>query len=399
MILVLLALLGCALALLVWTVCIAIRPRPQPRPATRTTLAARQGLSSQPSADGERARVDAAFTKFEQASATIEESVHHVERALDDWNATLAGAAETLQASGVLEGVAVSIGAAAAVEFADRRVAKPMASVSLNMIVKAPRLASTRPVASGRQTFGFSAKHAVTFFVPTLPRDPSLTWRRAVTAEDVLATRSVIQALLDSWPQVEARTVIVEPESEWLPEAGNLCAICRENRNPVTTALLEHVRQVTGRPIGFIPVKEDRWGNPIEWGVSLGDEHGVTVSKSFAQETSLMTRGALLDEFVELEDVAMVARFSNPWDVESGAKALVVAGVRAFGTWGAAEYLRTQIDELYNFVGDDDFACLLQVRRKYRLGKVDMGHLLALPTDDGTPTVDFVRHVPLRLSG
>lgn len=274
------------------------------------------------------------------------------------------------------------------IEFADRRVATPLAKVSLNMIVQRRPVTSAEAV-SGVQTFGLSSHHPVLFFVPTLPRDLSLEWRLAVTAEDVLATRSVIQTILERWPEAEFRTLIVEPDTEWSGESANVCAICREHRNSVTTALLSRLRESTGTKLGFKAVRRDKSGSPTEWAIS--DAVGNSLeSPSYNQEGALRQRLELDFDIVEFEDVAMVARFPNPWAGQRDSKALVVAGVRAFGTWGAAEWFRTGYDELDDHVTGSDFACLLRVRKKYRVGISERGQLLLFPTDDGLPTVDVV---------
>jgi len=380
--------LGVTLVLLVMTVRFARSDRqPATGPAAPRVLT--------PVDVKERERIGAALADVEQASSRIEGAIRDIGSSIDSWSGTIVHAARTLNQLRPAATATETLPPAEAstVEFADRRVAKPLAEVSLDMIVQAPRLPIKAPALSGTQTLGFTPDRPVTVFMPTLPRDPSLAWRQAVAVEDSLATKLVMRAVLDSWPGVDLRTLIVDPDSDWRPQDGNVCAICREHRNPMTTALLSHLREKTGRTIGFFPKARDAAGNPTEWGVSIGGE--VRVSPSYEQERELEAQSVLVDERVELRDLAVAIHLDNPWDTEvPQSKALVVAGVRAFGTWGVANYLRTRFDTLYDRFGDKRFACLFEVRRKYRVGRADT--VVLYPADhDGVPTAELIDWDPL----
>ena len=111
---------------------------------------------------------------------------------------------------------------------------------------------------------------------------------------------------------------------------------------------------------------------------------------------------AYVDE-VELEDLALLARLPNPWNPE--AKTLIVSGIHAFGTLGAAEFVRTRWGELTNETGDQDFACILVVGAWYQVELEAETQLGSSPHEDGnavelvpsesTPFVVDIRHLDL----
>lgn len=58
----------------------------------------------------------------------------------------------------------------------------------------------------------------------------------------------------------------------------------------------------------------------------------------------------------------MLARLTSPWS--GRAKIVISAGIRAFGTWGATEFLRTRADELYARTKGNDFGVVLKVTQE-----------------------------------
>lgn len=204
----------------------------------------------------------------------------------------------------------------------------------------------------------------VGFMIPTLGSPGVDSSAESVVAtEDHDAALAMLVALLARWPEAEVerrRISTGENDSAWTTFEGHLCTFCRERRNPLTKALLDHASTRERFDLSF-PVREKDMGIRLN-----GKEYFARTS-----ETSMFDSGGEL--LGEREDVALVARFPNPWF--PGAKALVIAGTRAYGTWGAAEYLKSHWEELMARVSQvqgsaetaeqRDFACVLRVGVAY----------------------------------
>lgn len=273
-------------------------------------------------------------------------------------------------------------------ELARPGLEEPFARAHLAMTVSALRRAPNpqNELPSLQSTLGLSPTHDVVFAVPTLGESPSKrssAWR-AVAAEDTLATNAMAQALLTRWPEAEVRMEIVDAGHVAVPEAHNLIAFCRNPRNPVTQALLQHEQVRSRLYLGFPVLKHDD-GGPSEWGIQFGAT--TYRSPSYEEERRLRLEGRDRTDG-ELEDLALLARFTNPF--EPTAKAFVVAGIRAFGTWGAAEYLRTCWDELYKQVGGEDFACVVRVRARFRVGVIRGDDVEVSVIPDESPTFEGI---------
>ena len=80
----------------------------------------------------------------------------------------------------------------------------------------------------------------------------------------------------------------------------------------------------------------------------------------------------------DYDDVAVIVKARSPWAGQR--KVLIVAGIRGFGTWGAAEFLKKWWQPLYDHKGHNkrsgstkagDFAALVSVRyRDYDIKNV-----------------------------
>lgn len=201
----------------------------------------------------------------------------------------------------------------------------------------------------------------VHFIVPILGRPEHGTSARSVIAtEDHEAALTIMVALLTRWSDAEVKRGTVAPftpGSEWTNLRGHICTFCREKRNPLTRALLDHNLTRRWFHLSF-PEETDQYGIILN-----GQKYMVPRQHS-------EVRDSMSDH--EREDVALVARFPNPWYPD--AKALVIAGTKAYGTWGAAHYLKNSWDELMQAVGTSDstqpvgqrdFACVLSVNVTY----------------------------------
>ena len=90
-------------------------------------------------------------------------------------------------------------------------------------------------------------------------------------------------------------------------------------------------------------------------------------SKSFEQEIDPTISENVMES--ELDDVAFLAKVTNPWNNSN--KILLVNGVRGIGTWGAAEYIRKNPNQIYHkkmgsngYQKSGDFALALTIKYK-----------------------------------
>ena len=266
-----------------------------------------------------------------------------------------------------------------AVKIVGGRVHRSYAIAGLKMTLDARGPASAPVERPPKDTLGLSWHHPVEFVVPTLGIRPKhSSSRSAVAVEDMLASEGVAQALVRGWPEAHVHTQSVDPGSEWSGYAGNICTFCRDSRNPATGVILSHPAVCARFRLGFPELDSEAEGAPKEAGILIGDGPPIR-SPSYAQERAVKDGLDLLERAV-LEDYALLARVTNPWDPD--AKILVVAGIRAFGTLGAAELLRTRWEELYESTGDADFACLVSVQATYQVEFAEEPSIAFTPPDE-----------------
>jgi hypothetical protein len=106
--------------------------------------------------------------------------------------------------------------------------------------------------------------------------------------------------------------------------------------------------------------------SPDRWEIVDGIAHYP--SPSYEQIKRCEEEGLNLQE-EEIEDVALVAKMANPWNPNN--KMLILAGVRAFGTWGAAQCFNEAHRKIYPHEGKSggkkkhgDFAAVIGVKYK-----------------------------------
>jgi hypothetical protein len=88
----------------------------------------------------------------------------------------------------------------------------------------------------------------------------------------------------------------------------------------------------------------------------------------------------------EYDDVAMIIKARNPWAGQR--RILIVSGIRGFGTWGAAEFLKKHWQELHERKGRSrrlgtskhgNFAALISVRyANYDIKNMSLLHVVDL---------------------
>ena len=127
----------------------------------------------------------------------------------------------------------------------------------------------------------------------------------------------------------------------------NLILICSPKSNDICRDVLFKTRErLVPRPrsqFGFKEAVRDE-----DWEIEFCEFSSP--SPSFQEERE----GA-----DELHDFALLAKLPNPYN--DHAKVLIVAGIRAFGTWGAAKYLLEHSEELHESFKDHNFATVLKV--------------------------------------
>jgi DNA-binding MarR family transcriptional regulator len=230
------------------------------------------------------------------------------------------------------------------------------------------------------------------FVVPTLT-DMS---RRAVPIEHVLALAALGKVVASARPPRSMELTIATADTFSPAARQNVIALCSVRRNPFVAALLAHEAIHRVVDLDFVARRTALGGE--RWSIRFD---GATIeSPSYEEEAVSGDEIARAESDVELHDYAVVARFTNPWDAnadsEGAAKCIVVAGIRAFGTLGAADFLRREAEELFDAAGGADFACVLRVTRsKDEVSAELTGHLLTFPRS----TANFVRHGENESSG
>ena len=366
-----------------------------------STLVARRVRQSDAEVDEFARAMAESSSRRESDLAAVQSAVSNIDKALEQWNLQLAsGIKEVRSLTPSAIPVPALVGGGRASDpphtqvprsgtlIAGGRIARGYALQTVNMTRDAmvSRAPKQRKARSANETLGLTWNLPVEFIVPTLgiPRPRHSSARSAVAVEDMLAAKAVAQALLIRWPEANVHTSTIDPGGVWSPQKGNICLFCRDSRNPITKLVLGHPQAQSSVRVYFPEVANEAGGQP-EFGIQLGDGP-VRLSPSYGQEREV-TEGDYGPTV--LEDVALLARVVNPWD--PAGKILVVAGVRAFGTLGAAEYVRTSWEELDSRTRGNDFACVLSVRAKYQqVFEDDIPVPLSEPTEVLTKQVELV---------
>lgn len=206
-----------------------------------------------------------------------------------------------------------------------------------------------------REVLGLNNGQDLSFVVPTLEAaDP--IHRTVIASEDVRAFDRMRLGLGNDGLQSSV-TVLMGKDDPVSPDPRNLMLFCRDERNPMTKAFLAQHRL----GLQFVEVGTRSDGRAM-WAIRReGGE--LLESDSYQQEVGFE---AELRETGDDERrgvftcPALVVRTSNPYNPQK-ARAVLLAGVRAFGTWGAAEFLCSTADDLLVQTGGDDFVALLRI--------------------------------------
>lgn len=204
----------------------------------------------------------------------------------------------------------------------------------------------------------------VAVVVPSIPSTDNEHFR-VIASEDMLAFAAMEEALVTAGcPPHQIDTEIAEEVV--IGDTRNLIVICSPKRNPITKAVLAEpsvssMTTVEMFRVGGVtgPETDGRPGRPLgeRWAMRVGDR--VMESPSYEQMVALQVQGKSPMKG-PLDDYALLARFPSPWN--PAASVIIVAGLRAFGTWGAARYLREHGAELLQQTEGRDFAMILRIR-------------------------------------
>lgn len=139
----------------------------------------------------------------------------------------------------------------------------------------------------------------------------------------------------------------------------NLVLLCSPRRNPLTAEALATLKRQNRLDCWFDTDPD----HPEELCLHLA---GANITSPSYREAEPLLREGKSGYEGPLNDCALLARFENPW--EPGKSVLILAGLRAIGTWGAARALRQRARELVELTGAQDFA--VTVKCKYERWKV-----------------------------
>lgn len=212
---------------------------------------------------------------------------------------------------------------------------------------------------TARDLFDFDWDQQVAFVVPLLPAaDPV---RDAISVEDLRGLQAILKLILMAFPR-HAMFDLKLPEEVTLPNVQNVLTICSSRRNAITRAILENPTIQSRLRVGFAIDTDPVQGSDAEQWVILFDGTPIK-SPSYQEDVELRAKGRDPRDG-PVNDVALLAKVSNP--INASSKFIVVAGVRGFGTWGAAEFLRREADFLLQETGGEDFVMVVEVTRENR---------------------------------
>jgi hypothetical protein len=197
-----------------------------------------------------------------------------------------------------------------------------------------------------------------------------------ISTEDFMAINNLISAFLQAGLEPPRKVVDSRHLSDAEQRQFNLVVICSSKTNRVTEEALALLKKMNPHQADQIPefVRDSHTGRTV-----IRCNNGIFPSESFDQQGPDYT------------DIAMIVKSRSPWAAQK--KVLIVAGIRGFGTWGAAEFLKKSGRLLWHKKGASatartskagDFAALIKV--KYRdcdIKETSLLHLVDLDEQPG----------------
>lgn len=196
-----------------------------------------------------------------------------------------------------------------------------------------------------------------------------------ISTEDFLSINNVISTLIkgkmDSKIKIRDTTRLNSQD-----EQRNIITICSSKTNSFTRKVLDELKDKgINTPRFEIDPGTKRW--QIDYRGETFHSESFNQIQNFAKEH-------LNTAEQEIDDFALIMKVTNPWNPAN--KILIVAGIRGFGTWGAAECLKKRWTELYEKKSNrhgckknGDFAALVAIKYKnYDLMQPDIRQFIDL---------------------
>jgi hypothetical protein len=213
------------------------------------------------------------------------------------------------------------------------------------------RRAERRPLS---QLLNFGPEIVLLVFPPR-DESPEAILPRTST-EDFLAMNNFISTLLNmGWSRkvgIRDTTRLTEADKR-----RNLVVICSPKSNTFADELQKELRRLYPNAFTFVPGPE----------VCIRDGDGAEIhSKSYKQIRDQLAAGVAKSELPAkaYEDYAIVSKVTSPWN--NKAKVVWVAGIRGIGTWGAAECIKKEWQQIYDRLPEGqkeaDFSALVRVQ-------------------------------------
>ncbi len=180
------------------------------------------------------------------------------------------------------------------------------------------------------------------------------------STEDFLAINNFISALihLDWKGKISVRDFAhISPNDR----KQNLVIICSPKSNSFTEEFQQTLKN-SGKSFFYFFEDDPNKAGTVRILSPFGE---VYISRSYKQEDDCLGRGVSKDQlaYEQLEDYAIITKVQNPWNEEN--IAILIAGIRGIGTWGAAEFIKKRwrfiYDQLPADAKNEEFSALLRI--------------------------------------
>jgi hypothetical protein len=180
------------------------------------------------------------------------------------------------------------------------------------------------------------------------------------STEDFLAINNFISALihLDWKGKISVRDFTHISPSD---RGQNLVIICSPKSNSFTEEFQQTLKN-SGKSFFYLFEDDPNKTGTVRILSPFGE---VYISRSYIQEQDCLSRGVSRDQlaYEQLEDYAIITKVQNSWNEEN--IAILIAGIRGIGTWGAAEFIKKKwrfiYDQLPADAKNEEFSALLRI--------------------------------------
>jgi len=228
--------------------------------------------------------------------------------------------------------------------------AEAVAAIESSVHSPIPSLMSENSVANLRKVLSFNRAQPLLIALPGLLTPDSS--RKAVAVEDIRASQIVLKSAIAAMPGLDVTFAL--SDEVHIPDNRNMALVCSPKRNQLAAAVLNSGLIRNLFDVEFAELYRSTTGP--RWAIVFA---GRKIESPSYDQHELAEGSALRPADYSLTDFALLARVPNPWYQDS--KVLIVAGIRAFGTWGAAEFLASRSHEIAAHTDGRDFAMVLKV--------------------------------------